>query len=364
MKGFRWKYWVVPVAASVVLALVVHNGWLGKAEQKAVATPAVTVTTAAAGYVKKVPQLLLTGSIEGQTSVVVSAKIAGRIAAVAVEDGSAVEPGQELVRLESVELGNAVRQSSAAVARAEANYDNAAANYNRYLTLYQQTAISKQQLDSYETSLKIAQSDLGSARAAFSSAQEQYAYAAVSAPVTGLVANKTATIGQVVAAGQQLMTVESIDQVYAVVNIEQKDMGLVKTGMNADVTVDAFPGESFHGTIVMMNPTAGTNSRVFRTKIQLSNAAHKLKPGMFVKAAVVTGAEQPVLVVPQQALYQKQGLYYVFVLENGKAVRRQVEVGRMLDEAMEIRSGLREGDRVITSNINTIKDGDAVQTAS
>lgn len=358
----RWAIPIVIIALSLLAAK--FSGIFGPTAEKAVTAPAaVTVTTAAAVYIAKTPKLTLTGSIEGETSVLISPKIAGRIERVAVQDGQRVAAGQELLALESVELTNAVRVNSDTVSRAAANYENIRADYNRYRTLYQQNAVSRQQLDSVETRLKVAETDLSSANAGLSSSQQQYAYASVLAPIPGVVANKSATIGQVVATGQQLMTLESIDQVYAVVNVEQKDMGVITIGLPAEITVDAYPGQVFGGTVQIINPAAAASNRMFRTKILIANGDYRLKPGMFIKAAIVTGGETKVLAVPRSAIFQKQGLYYVYTIDANTIKRRQVETGDVLGDFLEIKAGLAEKSAVITSNIANLKDGDTVTLA-
>lgn len=360
------KYWAVPVILAVALTGAARAGIFnpGGAARETAAAFAVSVTVEPVRPVSKVPRLSLTGSIEGETSAVISARIAGRIEELPVDDGQAVAAGQTLLRLESVELANNVRTGSDAVARARANYENAAADYARYQTLYIQSAVSRQTLDSMVTRLKVAEADLSSAEAGLSTAEQQHAYAAVTAPVAGVVANKTAVIGQVVAAGAPLMTVENIGQVYAVTHIEQKDLGAVQPGMDAEIAVDAYPGKIFRGKIEVMNPAAAVSNRVYKTKIKVDNGEQLLKPGMFVKVSLITGKPVSVLAVPQPAIFQKQGLYYTYIYDNGQAVRRQVEVGSVLGDLIEIKSGLAEKARVITSNVNKLKDGDAVQVGT
>ncbi|BBB90692.1 MAG TPA: efflux RND transporter periplasmic adaptor subunit [Methylomusa anaerophila] len=363
MKGFRLKYWIVPITLVIALTVAFETGILSLSRaQKQVASPEVmSVTVNEAQFVGKMPKLNLTGSIEGDTSAVISAKIAGRIEQVLVEDGQAVTAGQPLLRLESIELANAVRTSNDALRRAQANYENVANDYRRYQSLYAQNAVSQQTLDGAETDLKVAAADLSSAKAALSTAEEQHANAVVAAPVNGVVANKAAVIGQVVSAGMTLMTVENISQVYAVVNIEQKDLAAVKPGVEAEVTVDTYPGQAFTGKVEIMNPAAAVANRMYRTKIRLDNTDGLLKPGMFIKANIVTGQEMRVLAVPQAAIYQKQGLYYVYTLEDDKAVRHQVEIGTVIGDLIEIKSGIQAKTMVITSNVNKLKDGDTVQ---
>lgn len=366
MNVSRFKKWLIPLLAIAALMLAARQLGVFSSQTAASASltkPAATVTTAETGFVVKKPKLLLTGSIEGETSVIISPKIAGRIERVSVQDGQKISAGQELVMLESVELGNSVRMNTDTVNKASANYDNLKADYNRYKTLYEQSAVSRQQLDSMETRLRVAETELSSAYASLNNSQQQYAYACIAAPVAGVVANKSATIGQVVAAGQQLMTLESIEQVYAVINIEQKDMGVINPGMAAEITVDSYPGQTFSGKVHIINPAAATSNRMFRTKILIDNADQRLKPGMFVKAAIVTGADTRALAVPRPAVFQKQGLYYVFTLEDGRAKRRQIEIGDIVGDFIEVKTGLSEKTTVITSNTANLKDGDSVTAA-
>ncbi len=363
MQGFKLKYWIVPVILAAAMMAAAKTGLFtpGNSQKQVLVTTVTSVTVENAQVMTKVPKLSLTGSVEGETSAVISAKIAGRIEQILVEDGQPVAAGQSLIRLESVELANSVRSGADAVERARANYENVATDYKRYQMLYAQNAVSRQVLDGMETKVRVAQADLSSAQAVLNTAEQQYAYAVVTAPVSGVAANRTAVIGQVVAAGAPLMTVENIGQVYAVVNIEQKDLGVVRAGMDAEITVDAYPDKVFAGKIEIMNPAAVASNRMYRTKIKVDNSQVLLKPGMFVKVGIATGKPVSVLAVPQSAIFQKQGLYYVYVLEEGKADRRQVEVGSVLGDFIEIKAGLADKAEVITSNVNKLKDGDAVQ---
>jgi RND family efflux transporter MFP subunit len=319
----------------------------------------VSVTVEHVKPANKVPKIQLTGSLEGQTSVLISAKISGRIEQLLVEDGQPVKAGQALVRMESVELANQVRIGSSTVQKAKAAYDNALTDYKRYETLFSQNAVSKQLLDAKATTLAVAEADYGAAVASLSSAREQYGYANVTASVDGVVANRNMSIGQVVAAGQTLMTLEDISSIYAVVNVEQKHIGLLRQGQAAEVAVDAYPGRTFAGTVEVINPVAGSNTRTFRTKIKVPNTGGLLKPGMFAKAGIVTGGETTSLAVPQSALVQSKGLFYVFVLDGEKVKRKQVETGEILGDLIEVK-GIEAGSPIISSNVNKLKDGDTV----
>ena len=356
------KKWLLPVLLFIGVSIIIRSGVLaGSKNQPKSADSVVAVKTAMVNEVEKTPSITYSGSIEGVTSAAISAKIGGRIEQVLVQDGQSVKAGDPLVKLETVELANAARQANDNVRKAQAAYELAKNDYERYQTLFDKGAVSEQQLDNAKVRLKTAEADLSSAAASQSSAKQQYSYGVVTAPINGVVANKTATIGQVVAAGTPLMTVQDTSKVYAVINIEQKDLGRVQIGQKARVTLDAYPETVFNGLVEVMNPDAGTGSRMFKTKIIIENSEAKLHPGMFAKVDVVTDGSVKVLTVPQSAVLQKQGISYVFAVENSKAVRKQIEIGEVANNTIVVLSGIRPGEQVITTNVNRIKDGEAVK---
>ncbi|CUH94983.1 putative membrane protein [Propionispora sp. 2/2-37] len=361
MKGFRFKFWMIPVLLFIILMLIFRSGVFSEKKLQTQEDSGVAVRVAAAQYQEVVPGLELSGTIEGKTSATISAKISGRVDAVLVEEGQQVKIGDPLVSLESVELKNAVRTAQDAVTKAQVNYDLALADYNRYQKLFSQGAVSKQQLDTAEAKRKSAEADLSSAAASLNNAKQQLGYGVVTSPVDGVVANKAVTVGQVVSPGAALMVVQDISQIHAVVNIEQKDIGRVKVGQTAKVRVDAYADKVFAGTVEGMNPEAGSGNRMFRTKIKVDNADGALRSGMFAKIRLDTGDPVQVLSIPQAAVLQKQGLYYVFSVEEGKAVRHQVEIGDVTDDMIQIKDGLQAGDQVIISGVNQMKDGQIVK---
>ncbi len=362
MRTFKVKYGIIPAVMFIGLTIALRSGVFSQDKATVQDTgKALTVKVMEAQYTDTVPKLSLTGSIESQTTAIVSAKLAGRIEEVLVQEGQYVRAGDPLVRLESVELANAVRTARDAVAKAQINYEFAQTDYNRYKKLYEIGAAPQQQMEAAEVKLKTAEADLSSARANLGNAEQQYGYGVITAPVDGVIANKTATVGQVVTPGAALMAVENIGQVYAVVHVEQKDLARVQVGQKAAVTVDAYPAENFAGVVEIMNPEAGSANRMFRTKVKLDNGDMALKPGMFAKVSLATGDAVQLLTVPQAAVIQKQGLYYVFREENGQVKRCPVEIGELTGEAIEIKAGLEAGDRVVVSNVGQLKDGDAVR---
>ena len=361
MKKIKWRYLAVPVVLLIGLTMVFRSGVFAEDKTKANAETAISVKVAQVQYSDSTPSLSFIGSLEGQTSATISAKISGRIAEVLVQEGQQVKSGDPLIRLESVELANSARQASEAVRKAQITYDIAKNNYARYQALYEKGAISAQQLEDALGKFQIAEADLSSAAANQGNAEQQLANTVITAPLDGIIANKTATIGQVISPGSSLLTVQNIRQMYAVINVEQKNLGVVKEGLKAQVTIDAYPGKIFAGTVEVINPEAGSTSRMFRTKIQLDNTGGELKPGMFANVSLLTGDSVKVLTIPQSAVVQKQGQYYVFQVQDGKAVRNQIEIGHITGSTIEVKAGLEPGAQVIATSVSRLNDGVAVK---
>jgi RND family efflux transporter MFP subunit len=350
----------------VLLLLIIGSitAWrIYSSQQTAViAVQPLAVTTAVTRLVNKPQVLSLTGTVEGLTSVLISSRFQGKVEQILVEDGQAVQTGATLITLDPLELNNAVRVAENNVRHTEANLHTAQMDFQRYQTLYSQNAITKQQLESTEARLITSRTEVDNAYANLNSAQKQAKDTLITTPVTGVIANKAVTVGQVVSPGNTLLTVEQLDQVYVVVHIEQKDVAAAQLGRDVAITVDAYPGEIFRGAIAVINPAAGNESRMFRVKIKINNPDQLLKPGMFAQTTLSTGDVKMVLAVPHKAIVKHKGLNYVYIDDNKKAKKILVETGELIGDSIEITAGLQENTPVIIDNLDKIKDGDALLT--
>lgn len=349
----------------LILMLVLFGGttvWriYSSQQQAELKVQPLAVTTAAVSRMQKPNTLNLTGTVEGVTSAIISSRFAGKIEKIRVEDGQAVSAGAELLRLDTVELANGERIAQNNIRQAQANLNTAQTDYQRYYNLYEQKAVTKQQLESAQAKMITSQAEVDNAYANLNNAQKQIDDGSLRSPVNGVIANKAVTVGQVVSPGTALLTVEQIDQVYVVVNIEQKYIVTAKLGSAVNVTVDAYPEKSFTGTVAVINPVAGSESRMFRVKIKVDNAGQLLKPGMFAQAALTSGQSKSVLAIPRAAMMTQKGLHYVYVQENGQAKKTLVETGDLIGDLIEVKSGITEGMAVVIDNLDKIKDGDAL----
>lgn len=361
----KWKLWLIPLAIILAFGLFRGGDIWGKGETSK-AKPMQTVSTRAVTKTRVENTLLLTGSIEAINEAIISAKVSmgGRVSSILVENGDQVSAGQSLVVLDSQDYLNRLTAAEAALKIAEANLSTAQADYQRYQELYQQGAISAKEFEAMEAAYAIAEAQVSSAAATVATQQEDLKNTTITAPISGLVANRNVKTGQMVSPQSgPLMTVQDISSVYVVVNIEQKDLAVIKKGLPAEIRVDAFGDKIFHGVVEVINPVANEGARVFATKIKVANGEGLLKPGMFAKAEIKTGEAVEVLTIPQGALTTKQGLYFVFIPDGDKVKRVQVEIGQVINQLVEVKKGLAEGQQVVVTNVNKLMDQEKVNFA-
>lgn len=360
MRNHKVRYGMAALFA-VVLALLAWR-MLGAPEEEMSALQPLAVSIETVRLVEKPATLPLSGTVEGLTSSIVSSRFSGQVTQVLVEDGQAVAAGQPLFVLDAVELANALRVARSGVRQTAAKYANDRDEYQRYELLYEKGAYSRQQLESARTKMLASEADYDSAQANLGSAQKQVDEATVVSPVSGVIAHKQLTRGQNVSAGTQLMTVEQLDAVHVVLQVEQREMAYLSIGDAVEITVDAYPDRTFEGAVDVISPVAGKESRMFCVKIRVENPESLLKPGMFVQAQLRLGAPEQVLSVPRQAVLGEKGVQYVFTVEDGRAKKVRVETGALLGDRVEILSGVREGLTVVTDNLDKLKEGNEVET--
>jgi RND family efflux transporter MFP subunit len=359
----KWKRWLAAVAAILIVFALVRA--LGS-PKKQVVGPAhpETVVAQTVAKIKKAPTLDLTGSIEAVQEAVISTQVSGQVAAVQVQNGETVTPGQPLVLVDDSSYRDALAIDQANLESAQAALESARQNYQRIRGLFDSNFVSAKDLEDAKVAQATAEANADSAVATVSGAQDSLQDTSICSPISGVAADCDIEVGQYltpgVSPGVSLLNVEDIDSVYADVNIEQGDLPAVKPGLAAEVTADAYGGHVFDGTVEQINPVGDIISRVFATKIRVANSDHLLRPGMFVKVEITTGAPVDVIAVPQNAVVSSAGLYYVFLVDGDRVKRQQVQVGQVIGENVEITSGLAEGQQVVLTDVSTLNDGDQV----
>lgn len=368
MKTLNRKQLGVAIAAALMISIVGVTGVSAddkKPDEKkaaAAAKPSLTVTTTKASQSDWLVKLSANGNIAPWQEAIVGAESNGlRLAEVRVNVGDVVRRGQTLANFAPDTVRAELAQQNAAVAEAEAALAEAEANAARARTLQDSGAMSTQQINQYLTAAKTAQARLQAAKAARESGQLRVGFTRVVAPDDGVISSRSATVGAVVGAGQELFRLIRKNRLEWRAEVTATELAKVAPGQTVLVTTPT--GVTVNGKVRVVAPTVDTTSRNAIVYVDLSNSA-AAKAGMFAKGDFSVGTAQA-LSVPQQAVVLRDGFSYVFKLEAGnKVTQAKVETGRRLGERVEILSGLKAGEEVVASGAAFLAEGDVVRVAA
>ncbi len=293
----------------------------------------------------------------------VTPRIPGRVAQSLVTLGQQVRKGERLMTLDSVELGEA----KSAFRKAKARLEVARSGYEREKRLYEDGKIvsEKEMLEARGAYLEV--------RAEFEAAEErlhlyglsqeeierigaghdpQASLFPVVSPISGTVTEKHITLGEVIRPEETACTVADLSTLWIILSVYEKDISRVRVGQEAAVRVDAYPGRTFHGTLTYVGAALDRATRTAGARVEVDNASGELKPGMFATATVIGGdpaTARQALVIPASAVQRIGAAFVVFVREGeGRFERRDVVIGEDLGGLVEVVSGLREGEEVVT----------------
>lgn len=189
------------------------------------------------------------------------------------------------------------------------------------------------------------------------------------APFTGIITGKYLEEGELYSGAPGMsgkaavVTIMQINPVKIIVSISEQYFPLVKNGMKVRVVADVYPDKSFEGTIFRVHPTINAMSRTFSAEVRINNGSELLRPGMFARSFIDMGQDEAI-VVPSNAVLIQEGTNerYIFIVENGVAVRKTVTLGQRFDDRFELAGGeVREGDNLVTDGQARLRNGQKVE---
>ncbi len=184
-------------------------------------------------------------------------------------------------------------------------------------------------------------------------------------PIRGVVVSRSLETGEEIKPGEPIFTVVRLDELLVTTNVSEKDLPHIKKGQSVAFTVDALNGDSFTGTVRFISPVVDLSTRTAEVRIHVRNTDLRISPGMFARCAIQTTEKRTGLLLPESALAepvdQVPGHTSVFVIQDGRAFRRNVQVGMHFDRGYEVLSGLKKGETVATSAVAYLRDGRKVQ---
>lgn len=357
----KWKLWLPVLVLVLVFGGLIINRIQGQPEALRANAGVQAVKTAVVEESSRQDVLEVTGTIDAVEKDLITARVAGIVEGLPVDNGAWVKAGQTLLQIDDEAYKSLVIVNEAVLTKAQVQLENTKKSHERLQQLHDAGAVSDEDLENIKAALRVAEADVSAASTALSNAQRDVGYTRVSSPISGLVANRNVVRGQMVAQGTPLMEVHNLAEVFLIVSIGQSELAQIKPGLTAEVTVDAFADSRFTGILTSVNPAASPQARVFYAKIKVLNPDGLLRSGMFASAKIQTGEEKTVLSIPEGAITSKQGQFYVFIPQEDVVEMVPVEIGEIFGGKVEIKKGLAEGQVIINSNINKLKEGDRIQ---
>jgi len=417
------------VKSALAILLILCTSFLVSCEkrQKETATEKpilVEVTAVTQGDIWK--ELRFTGSVEANTEIKVYPKISATIQEMKVSLGDTIKKDRLIAVLESDELRAQVAQAQAAlevmqakwaqmnvgarseeiaqaedlVEKATANLKNAEHNYQRMKVLFEGGTVAKRQFESAELEYTVAKADLNSAqerldmllvgatkedrqalraqvnqaRAALDLARIHLSYTRITSPIDGTISERTLDSGDLAVPTKNLVTIVQMDTVKVIVYVPENQIRFMAPGLQAKLTVAAYPGQVFYGAVDTVSPTLNPTTRMFSVEIKVINEDRLLRPGMFAEVSLAVDPHPNALLVPKETVLHREQyientvnsetgirqVNHVFVVEDETAHMRTVTLGHESDTMVELCDGVTMGEQVVIRGLNKLNDGDRV----
>lgn len=292
-------------------------------------------------YAEEVEQLYeYTAIVQAEAVNNIAPTIAGRIEAIYVEVGDRVTKGQKLVKMDAANLE-----------QSKAQLDNLELTFSRIDALYKSGGVSKADWDAQKTQLDVART----------SYQNLLTNTQLTSPLNGIVTLRNYDSGDIYA-GNPILQIQQISPVKMLINVSEAHFPIVKKGMKAKVKLDVYGDDEFTGNVTLVYPTINAQTHTFPVEVSLPNTNGKVRPGMYARVTMNYGVNKNV-VVPDNAIVKQQGSgdRYVYVYKDGKVSYNKIELGRRMGNRYEVRSGVQDGDLVVTAGYTKLSDGMEVE---
>jgi len=328
-------------------------------------------------------RLAYTADISPNQVVNVFSRVDGHIAKLHADKGDWVKANQVLVEIDHTDYHHAVDQAKAnlSAAKAKVSQQNAAVRntrltLDRMQTLIKDQFVSQQDLDTAQVNFDAAvalqeslQAQVMQMEVALAQAETRLAYSYIRAPFAGYIAERNLDTGAYVTGStaststmsRGILSVHDITTVRVLIEVVEKDVPLVKIGQKVELRAEAYPDQVFEGSVTRIVQALNRATRTMTVEIDLSNPDRRLKGGMFARVEILVGTHRQVLQIPIDAVSRLEDTQYVYIVQDGKARRINVDIGARRDNRVEVTNGLTGGEQIIVSGKDLVHDGTPVQ---
>ncbi|MEX0909309.1 MAG: efflux RND transporter periplasmic adaptor subunit, partial [Gemmatimonadaceae bacterium] len=313
------------IAAGVALLVIFVAGWMVSRANSEKESP---YRFAAVERGDLEASVSATGKLGAVTTVQVGTQVSGQVSAIHVDFNDRVRKGQLIARIDPTLQQQAVRDALAGLERGQAERAQAQREYDRNKQLFDRKVLTEAEFNNAQYALAIASASVKSAQVTLDRARQNLSYTSIYAPIDGIVVERNVDVGQTVAASlsapQLFLIANNLSQMQILASVDESDIGLIKDGQEARFSVQAYPDETFRGTVRQVRLQSVTQENVvnYTAVVEVDNSSAKLLPGMTATVDFLTGAAKNVLLVPNAALRVRPSMAML------EQVRGQMEVAR------------------------------------
>jgi RND family efflux transporter MFP subunit len=389
-------------ATALLLAWPLTACSRSEAEKVAAKAPEPIAVETVAIEARALPGALdVTGALMADAQTDVASETEGRVTQVLIERGQVVAAGAVVARLDDQDAANQLKEAQATeaqtlaklgltpgrpfdaqqtpeVRQARVTLERMEVEFQRYERLVQQGAVSRSEYDlkrnDYLAQKEQVEVRVNEARQLYQTLQAQGARVAMArktladttirAPYAGLIMEKLVNVGQYVPKGGKVAVLVRVDPLRVELAIPEAAVSAVRRGQKVSFTVQTYPGRPFEGVVAYVGPALKADSRSLVVEAMVPNRRGELQPGLFATARIELPAGAPMPLAPASAVRTEAGVSRLFVVANGRAELRFVQLGRAVEGQVEVLRGLKAGERVVTSAPTTLGDGAPVADRS
>jgi RND family efflux transporter MFP subunit len=317
------------------------------------------------------------GYIVAQRKAAIASKGTGRLIFLGVVEGDQVKKNQVIARLEDNDIRAQLEQAKANLKLQQADLVNALNTFNRTKDLFAKGLSSQQELDQTEANYNRILASIEVAKAGVQAAEVALENTLIRAPFDGTVLTKNAEVGEIVApfggsttSKTAVVTIADMNSLLVEADVSESNIEKIIEGQDCEIMLDAYPEKSYQGYVFKIVPTADRSKATVMVKVGFKNYDSRVLPEMSAKVAFFTepidtsiANQKPILVIPASSVRKEDGKSYVFTVSDDKALKNEIVIGQKLGSYLEVLSGLRSGQKVISTLDEKIKDGVEVKLA-
>lgn len=317
----------------------------------------VTVTVVPVETIRLDRTIPIVGTLYPKDEATIAAEVEGRVEKTLVDFGDRVTGGQELAQIDTITYEALANQAAANLAKAKATAANAEQNLKRIEELRRDNIASQSDLDKAVADAEQARAEVQAAEASAAVAQINLRRSRVKAPFDCAIAERMVGAGDFVHIGTPLFHIVNDRLIKYITSVPERYSADIKKELPASFTVDAYPGRTFQGSVLLISPAVNTKSRALTFGILVQNGDLKLKANSYARGELILERDVPTLVVPIEAVVNFSGINRVFVLENGEARVREVQLGKIKEGKQEILNGLKNGETIVVTGHSQLHEG-------